>query len=226
MPARVKICGINGMAALGAAVDAGAAYVGLVFHPASPRHLPLGAARALSLGTPAGVARVALTVDADDATLDAILAEVPVDILQLHGGESPGRVASVRARFGLPVMKAVGIADAGDLAAIDAHATAADILLVDARPPRGAPPGGNGMAFDWGLIAGRRWSVPWLLAGGLTPQNVAGALSATGAREVDVSSGVESAPGMKDTGRIAAFCRAAGALPRAPDRPMAVAAGD
>jgi len=206
---RVKICGLTEPAGLAAAVAAGAGYLGFVFFPPSPRNLGLGAARDLALEVPPGVARVALTVDATDAELESILDAVPIDMLQLHGAEDPARVAEVRTRFGLPVMKAVGIADAADLPRLDAFAGVADQLLVDARPPRGATlPGGNGLAFDWRLIAGRRWPVPWMLAGGLTPENVAEAIRLTGARQVDVSSGVESAPGLKDPARIAAFCAA------------------
>jgi phosphoribosylanthranilate isomerase len=138
------------------------------------------------------------------------VAALPLDMLQLHGEESPARVAEVKARHGLPVMKAVGIATEGDLGALDRHARVADQLLVDARPPPGADrPGGNAVAFDWRLIAGRRWAVPWMLAGGLTPGNVAEAIRLTGARQVDVSSGVESAPGVKDEGLIRAFVAAA-----------------
>lgn len=180
-----------------------------MFFAPSPRHLEPSAARALAGEVPAGVAKVGLTVDADDAELDAILACVPLDILQLHGRESPERVAAIRARTGLPVMKAVGIADAADLAAIDTHAAVADMLLVDAKPPREAAlPGGNGLRFDWRLVAGRRWTRPWMLAGGLTPDNVAAAVRLTGARQVDVSSGVESVPGRKDAGRMADFAAA------------------
>jgi phosphoribosylanthranilate isomerase len=211
MDVRVKICGLRRAQDVAAAARAGAAYAGFVFHPPSPRAVTPAEARPLAQAVPAGMARVALTVDADDAALAAILAEVPIDILQLHGHESPERVATVRARFGLPVIKAVGIAGAGDLAALDRAARTADMLLVDARPPPGAAlPGGNGLAFDWRLIAGRRWPVPWLLAGGLTPDNVAAAVRLTGARQVDVSSGVERAPGDKDPARIAAFIAAAG----------------
>lgn len=207
---RVKICGLTEPAGLDAAVAAGAGYLGFVFFPPSPRNLGLDAARALALEVPPGVARVALTVDATDAELEAITATVAIDMLQLHGAEDPARVAEVRARFGLPVMKAVGIADTADLPRLDAYAGVADQLLVDARPPRGAVlPGGNGLAFDWRLIAGRRWPVPWMLAGGLTPDTVAEAIRLTGALQVDVSSGVESAPGVKDPARVAAFCEAA-----------------
>ena len=207
---RVKICGVTDRAAVDAAARAGAAYVGLVFVPRSVRYLDLDAAAALAVEVPPGVAKVALTMDADDAVLDAILARVPVDMIQLHGHEPPARVAEVRARHGLPVMKAVGIADAADVAGIDPYLTVADQILVDAKPPRaGDLPGGTGVAFDWRLIAGRRWPVPWMLAGGLTPDTVAEAVRLTGARQVDVSSGVESAPGMKDPARIAAFVAAA-----------------
>ena len=209
LPTRVKICGLRDAAMLDAAVQAGAAYVGLVFFEKSPRNVKLAQAAALAAMVPAGVAKVALVVDADDAQLDALLAQVPVDILQLHGAETPARVTAVKARYGLPVMKAVGVAGPDDLAALDAYAQVADQLLVDAKPPKGADlPGGNGLAFDWRLIAGRRWPVPWMLAGGLTPANVVQAVALTGAGQVDVSSGVESAPGVKDAALIAAFCAA------------------
>jgi phosphoribosylanthranilate isomerase len=215
MSVRVKICGLTEPAGLAAAVSAGAAYVGFVFFPKSPRNLSLAAARDLALSVPPGVAKVALTVDAADETIDAILREVPIDMLQLHGHESPARVAALRARHGLPVMKAVGVAGAEDLPQIEAYATVADQILVDAKPPKGADlPGGNGLSFDWRLIAGRRWPVPWMLAGGLTPDNVAEAIRLTGARQVDVSSGVESAPGVKNPAKVAAFCRAAQGTPQ------------
>ncbi len=207
---RFKICGLRSAADVTAAVEAGASYVGFVFFPPSPRSLTPAAARDAALAAPPGVARVGLTVDASDADLAAILTQVPLDLLQLHGRESPDRVAEVRARFGLPVIKAVGVAGPEDLDALDRHARTADMLLVDAKPPPGAPvPGGNGLAFDWRLIAGRRWPVPWLLAGGLTPDNLAEAVRRTGARVVDVSSGVESAPGVKDPEGIRAFAAAA-----------------
>jgi phosphoribosylanthranilate isomerase len=209
-PVRVKICGLRSPADVAAAAAAGAAYAGFVFYSRSPRHLTPDQARAAALAAPPGLAKVGLTVDATDAELEAILAAVPIDLLQLHGHESPERVAAVRSRFGLPVIKAVGVAGPEDLPALDAFARVANMLLVDAKPPRGATlPGGNGLAFDWRLIAGRRWPLPWLLAGGLTPENVAEAIRRTGARQVDVSSGVESAPGVKDPARIHAFVAAA-----------------
>jgi len=207
---RVKICGLTDPADIPAAILAGASYVGFVFFPKSPRHLRLEEAAPMALSVPEGVAKVALTVDADDATLDALTEAVPLDVLQLHGHESPARVAEIKARYGLPVMKAVGISGPEDLTQIDFYAKVADQILVDAKPPEGADrPGGNALAFDWQLLQGRRWPVPWMLAGGLTPENVAGALRLTGARQVDVSSGVESAPGEKDSELMRAFCAAA-----------------
>lgn len=208
---RVKICGLRTTGDVAAAAASGAAYAGFVFFVKSPRHLTISAARTLALAAPAGLAKVALTVDADDAFLDALLAEVPLDMLQLHGSETPERVAQVRATYGLPVMKAMGVAGETDLAGLMDMSLAADQLLIDAKPATDAGlPGGNGLAFDWRLLVGRRWLRPWMLAGGLTAQNVAEAVRLTGARQVDVSSGVESAPGVKDHAKIAAFIAAAG----------------
>ncbi|MFZ9198115.1 MAG: phosphoribosylanthranilate isomerase [Paracoccaceae bacterium] len=181
-----------------------------VFFAKSPRNLTIPAARALALAAPVGLAKVALVVDADDTFLDAIIEAMPLDMLQLHGHETPDRVAEVRTRYGLPVMKAVGVADEGDLAAVLDYSLVADQILVDAKPPKNADlPGGNGLSFDWRLVAQRRWLRPWMLAGGLRPDNVAEAIRLTNARQVDVSSGVESAPGVKDAARIADFVRAA-----------------
>lgn len=207
---RVKICGLRSRADALAAVSAGASYGGLVFFPRSPRHLTLADAKWVAEAMPAGFTRVALTVDASDSVIEAILGAVRIDMLQLHGHETPERVAVLRQKFGLPVMKAVGVAEEADLAAIRDYARVADQLLIDARPPRDAAlPGGNGLAFDWRLLQGRRWSIPWMLAGGLTAETVAEAIRLTGAEQVDVSSGVESAPGYKDAKRIAAFVLAA-----------------
>lgn len=213
MGVAVKICGLTRPGDVAAAAAGGARYVGFVFFGKSPRNLAPAQARALALSVPAGIAKVGLVVDAEDAALDALLAEVPLDMLQLHGHETPARVAEVRARFGLPVMKAVGVAGPADLAQIDVYAAVADQLLIDAKPPAGAAlPGGNGLAFDWQLLAGRKyWTRPWMLAGGLTPETVAEAVRRTGARQLDVSSGVEAAPGRKDPERIAAFLAAAAA---------------
>ncbi|MBC7677166.1 MAG: phosphoribosylanthranilate isomerase [Rhodoferax sp.] len=208
---RVKICGLRTVDDVVAVARAGAAYAGFVFFPKSPRHLSIPEARALALAAPVGLAKVALIVNADDAAIDAILADVPIDMLQLHGAETPARVAEVRDRFGLPVMKAVGLSGEADLAAIMEYSLIADQLLIDAKPGSGTDlPGGNGLAFDWRLLVGRKWLRPWMLAGGLGPHNVAEAIRLTGAAQVDVSSGVESAPGVKDHAKIAAFVAAAG----------------
>ena len=209
---RVKICGLTRPEDVTAVADAGAAYAGFVFFPNSPRNVSIETARELAVDVPVGVAKVALVVDADDALLDAITSAVPLDILQLHGHETPERVTEIRSRYGLPVMKAVGVADAEDVAALDLYADVADQILVDAKPPKNADlPGGNGVSFDWRLISARRWSVPWMLAGGLTPDNVAEAIALTGAKQVDVSSGVETSPGVKDAEAIRAFIQATGA---------------
>ncbi len=206
---RVKICGLRTPADVAAVANAGGAYAGFVFFARSPRNLTLLEARLAALSAPVGLAKVALVVDADDATLDAIVEAVPLDMLQLHGHETPERVAEVRARYGLPVMKALGVANESDLAAILDYSTVADQLLIDAKPPKDATlPGGNGLSFDWRLIAGRRWLRPWMLAGGLTSQNVAEAVRLTGARQVDVSSGVEGVVGVKDHAKIAGFVAA------------------
>jgi phosphoribosylanthranilate isomerase len=207
---RVKICGVRHAADVQAAAAAGAAYIGLNFFAKSPRAVTITQAKALALEAPTGLAKVALVVDPDDATLDAVVEGVPLDMIQLHGHEPPARVAEVRARYGLPVMKALGVADEGDLAGLIEMSLAADQVLIDAKPPRGADlPGGNGLPFDWRLLVGRKWLRPWMLAGGLTADNVAEAIRLTGAAQVDVSSGVESAPGVKDHARIAAFVAAA-----------------
>lgn len=208
---RVKICGLRTPQDVAAAASAGAGYVGFVFFPKSPRHVSVEQAAGLALEAPVGLCKVALTVNADDALLDTLTKVVPLDMLQLHGSESPERVAEVKSRYGLPVMKAIGIADAQDLPQIDLYSQVADQLLIDAKPPRDADlPGGNGLAFDWRLLAGRKyWQRPWMLAGGLTPDNVAEAVRMTGARQVDVSSGVETAPGQKDADLISRFTSAA-----------------
>jgi phosphoribosylanthranilate isomerase len=208
---KVKICGLRTVADVMAVADAGASYVGFVFFPKSPRNVTIDEAAALAIEVPMGVAKVALVVNADDAFLDALTAKVPLDMLQLHGSETPARVAEVKARYSLPVMKAIGISTAADLEKIDTYAAVADQLLIDAKPPKDANlPGGNGNAFDWQLLAGRKyWTKPWMLAGGLTMDNVASAIATTGATQVDLSSGVESAPGVKDPALIHAFIAAA-----------------
>ena len=205
----VKICGLTQPSDVHAVAQAGAVYCGFVFFPKSPRNVSFEQAAAMAVEAPIGLAKVALTVNADDAFLDALTAAVPLDMLQLHGNETPERVQEVKSRYGLPVMKAVGVADANDLPALDVYMKVADQILVDAKPPKNADlPGGNGLTFDWRLIAGRRWAVPWMLAGGLTPTNVAEAIAMTGARQIDLSSGVESAPGVKDAAMIRSFMAA------------------
>ena len=212
----IKICGLSTLDTLDAALDAGADMVGFVFFPPSPRHLSLDLARELGSRVEGRALKVALSVDADDATLAASIDALGPDMLQLHGKETPERVAEIRRRFGLPVMKALGVSDAADLAAIDRYAGAVDRVLLDAKPPKGATrPGGNAKAFDWRILAGAAIATPWMLSGGLDPDNVNEAIAITGVTAIDVSSGVESAPGVKDRGLIADFIRRArAATPR------------
>ncbi|AUH63296.1 phosphoribosylanthranilate isomerase [Paracoccus zhejiangensis] len=208
--AQVKICGLSQPEHVAAAVEAGARYLGFVFFPKSPRAVSPDEAARLMADIPAGIARVGLFVDPDDALLTGTLAVAPLDMIQLHGKESPARVAEIKALTGLPVMKALGVAGPGDLDALWDYGLVADMLLVDAKAPKDAVlPGGNGLAFDWRLLTGRKWLKPWLLAGGLTPANVAEAIRLTGASGVDVSSGVETAPGQKDSDLIRDFIAAA-----------------
>ncbi len=206
---RFKVCGLTDERQVEAAAEAGAGYVGLVFFPRSPRAVTAEKAREIAWAAPVGVAKVGLFVDASDEEMDRVLDVVPLDVVQLHGSEAPERVAEVRTRWGLPVMKAVGVAGPQDLERARAFEGVADQLLLDAKAPKGASlPGGNGVSFDWGLLGEFRSSVPWMLAGGLTPFNVGEAVRVSGARQVDVSSGVESAPGVKDAGLVRAFAGA------------------
>jgi phosphoribosylanthranilate isomerase len=207
----IKICGLNSLEALDAALGAGADMVGLVRFARSPRHLELEQGRALSARARGKALRVALVVDPDDRALAETVEAFDPDLLQLHGSETPERVAAIRARFGRPVMKAVGIADAGDLAELEAYGAVADRLLVDAKPPATAEalPGGNGLTFDWRLVAGLDPGKPVMLSGGLDPGNVAAAIALTRVGAVDVSSGVERRPGEKDPDKIVAFVKAA-----------------
>jgi phosphoribosylanthranilate isomerase len=210
MTVTVKICGLTAPDTLEVALEAGADYVGFVFFPPSPRNLGVEGARMLAAQVKGRARKVALTVDANDDFIAAVVAALKPDMLQLHGKETTDRVVAVRTRFGLPVMKALPIATRADLAAIRPYSAVADHLLFDARPPADATrPGGLGKAFDWTLLHGVDASVPWMLSGGLDPGNVAEAIAMTGARGVDVSSGVERAPGEKDAGKIRAFIRAA-----------------
>ena len=209
MATSVKICGVNSQEALSVALHAGADMVGFVFYEPSPRFIGLDTARQFARHCRDRAEVVALTVDAPDATLEAILRRVGPAYLQLHGQESPERVVEIQEKYGVSVIKALGVAEAADLALVEAYSDA-DALLIDAKPPKGALlPGGNGVAFDWGLVRDFSPRKPWLLSGGLTAENVGEAIRASGARAVDVSSGVESAPGVKNPLRIAAFIAAA-----------------
>jgi phosphoribosylanthranilate isomerase len=211
-PVLVKICGLSTPATLAATIAAGADLAGFVFFPKSPRHIDLDTARALGEQATGRIGKVALTVDADDAALDALIAALRPDMLQLHGHESPARVEAIKARCGLPVIKAIGVATAADVAAAADFESVADTLLFDARPaPDAVVPGGAGVSFDWGLLRNIR-ATNWMLSGGLDPANVAAALAQTGAPGVDVSSGVERARGVKDAEKIAAFVAAVRAL--------------
>ncbi|MEM9342338.1 MAG: phosphoribosylanthranilate isomerase [Pseudomonadota bacterium] len=209
MAVRVKICGLTRAEHVRVAAKAGAAYIGFNHIERSPRFVSLDKTRVLAADVPTGVAKVMLVIEPDNALLDAIVAEAPIDMIQLHGKETSERVVEVRARTGLPVIKAVGVGEAEDVGALEVYSEVADQILVDAKPPKsGDLPGGNGVTFDWRLIANRRWSVPWMLAGGLTPDNVAEAIALTGAQQLDVASGVESAPGEKDPTLIERFMAA------------------
>lgn len=210
MTVAVKICGLMQAEHVDAAVEAGAALTGFVFFPPSPRSLEVAQAAALTGRVPENVRKVALTVDADDALLDAIVDGAGVDMLQLHGRETLERVDAIRKIYGLPVIKAMPISTVEDVAAARAYETHADYLMFDAKPPKDATrPGGNAETFDWDLLAGAQWTVPWFLAGGLDAGNVADAVRRTGASYVDVSSGVEDAPGVKNADKIRAFIAAA-----------------
>lgn len=212
MTPEVKICGLSTPETLRTAVHAGADYLGFVFYGPSPRNLTYCQAGELRLLVPPGVRKVALVVNADDAVHDEIIRVLDPDIFQAHGGESPERIAEIRSRFGRPVWKAVPVREAADIAAHTRYQGAADLVLFDAKPPRdmaNALPGGNALSFDWRLLEQASIDMPWGLAGGLRPDNVAEAVRITGAALVDTSSGVESAPGVKDNTLITAFLNAA-----------------
>jgi phosphoribosylanthranilate isomerase len=210
MTPTVKICGLSTALTLDAALEAGADMVGFVFFSKSPRHIDWATARALGRHAEGRAKIVALSVDSDDDTLKRIVDALSPDLLQLHGSETPARVKEISERFGRSTMKAIGVATRADLAAAKAYEGVADILLIDAKPPKDAVlPGGNGRPFDWSLTRDFHAPVPWLLSGGLGPDNVEAAIALSGARGVDVSSGVESAPGVKDPAKIRAFVAAA-----------------
>lgn len=215
MTVECKICGVSDVDAVQAAIDGGARWIGLVFFPPSPRAVQLDQAARLAAGAAGRVERVGLFVDPDDSLLEETLRQVELDALQLHGEETPRRVAEIRARWGVPVMKAIKVARAEDLAVVADYAEVVDRILFDAKAPKdmvGALPGGNALSFDWRLLAGRQWPKPWMLSGGLNVQNLKEAVTLTGARAVDVSSGVEERPGVKNPERIAAFLETAGEL--------------
>ncbi len=208
----VKICGLSTPEMVRVAVEAGATHIGFMFYERSPRNVTVSQAADLRALLPDSVQAVAIMVNPDDALVDDVAQIVKPDLLQLHGSETPERVAEIKARTGLPVMKVISVADAADVAAADVYEKVADLLLFDAKPPKSmanALPGGNAVSFDWSLIADAAPKLPWMLSGGLTPDNVAEAIAQTGARMVDVSSGVEDAPGQKNEALIRAFVKAA-----------------
>ena len=206
MALAVKICGLTRETDVDAAGDAGANLVGFVFFPPSPRSIYVARAAELTKRVPKDVIKVALSVDADDALLADITANTGIDMMQFHGSEPPQRVAAARARYGLPMMKALAIAGPEDVDRARQYEAVADWLMFDAKPPRSATrPGGNALAFDWRLVAGKSWENPWLLAGGLTPEYVREAVRVSGAAALDVSSGVEDEPGIKNAGKIRQF---------------------
>ncbi|MGB0086159.1 MAG: phosphoribosylanthranilate isomerase [Rhodomicrobiaceae bacterium] len=206
----VKICGIKTLGALETVIGAGASHFGMVFFPPSPRHIRPNKAKTLSKAARGRIKSVALVVDASDAQIEAILAAADPDLIQLHGVETPERAAAIRALAGRPVIKAISVAAEGDADRADAYRGSADIILFDAKPPRNSRvPGGNGLAFDWRLLTSVRSKLPFVLSGGLTPENVAEAIALTGPAMVDVSSGVETAPGVKDAALIRQFVRVA-----------------
>ncbi|MFN3075321.1 MAG: phosphoribosylanthranilate isomerase [Alphaproteobacteria bacterium] len=213
MPIQVKICGISDEVAMKAAVRNGASFVGLVFFPPSPRCVTPERAAELVDGLPENVTKVGLFVDADDVALETVLNHVRLDLLQFHGQESPQRVEAVRREFAIPILKMIPVAVAADLEQAKAYEDVADWLLFDAKArPDAALPGGNARAFDWSLLRDRTWALPWMLAGGLTVDNLAAAVRTTGAAAVDVSSGVEDRPGVKNPDKIRAFLEMAAKL--------------
>lgn len=204
----VKICGLSDPANLSTAIKAGARYVGFVFYPPSPRNISAETAKELSLSVPTGIRSVGLFVDPSDEQLEQTLGIVPLDMIQLHGSETPARIAEIKARFSMPIMKAFNIREEADLTPVPDYEDVTDWLLFDSKPETATLPGGTGQSFDWNLLAGKTFSKPWMLSGGLTPDNVRDALSQLSPDAVDVSSGVESAPGAKDAAKIKAFIEA------------------
>jgi len=209
----VKICGIKTVEAIDAAVQGGAKMLGFVFFEKSPRNVTTDEARELLARVPAGVTKVALTVNPSDAQARSIARELPFDLIQLHGSESVERVGDLKAITALPMMKAIGIEGPDDIARAHQYEQVCERILLDAKPPKDATlPGGNALSFDWNLISGEKWQKPWLLAGGLNADNLAEAVKTSGADFVDVSSGVEDAPGQKSVEKIRTFLELAGKL--------------
>jgi phosphoribosylanthranilate isomerase len=210
MSVDVKICGLSTLESVAVASSGGAKFVGFVFYPPSPRHLTPEQASPLVASVPSGVARVGVFVDPDDELLARVLAKSPLDLIQLHGEETPERVGAIKRKFGKKAIKAIKLSGEADLGEAARYFAAADWLMFDARPPKeSARPGGNALAFDWELLRARRWPLPWMLSGGLNPGNLGEAVRISGASAVDVSSGVESRPGVKDTAKIKQFLAAA-----------------
>lgn len=206
---KIKICGIHTQDALEAAISARADYVGFNFYPPSPRYVDARGAAELGERADGRIARIGVFVDEKDAEISEVVEAARLNAIQLHGDETPERAAQLRSRFGLPVWKVIAVASESDLSRADTYRQAADFILFDAKTPKGTLPGGMGLSFDWALLKAYRGAMPWGLAGGLTPDNVAQAAQLTGAPLVDAASGTESAPGVKDVDKIAAFCKAA-----------------
>ena len=215
MSVAAKICGLTSIEAVQAAAAGGARFAGFIFDPPSPRSLGIAQAAALVAGVPPGIARIGVFVDPDDRLIENVLAKMPLDMVQLHGGETPERAAAIKRRFGIKAMKAIKVASALDLQTAKEFLGSVDWLMFDAKPPKdmaGALPGGNALAFDWELLRQKNWPLPWMLSGGLTVENLAEAVRISRAEAVDVSSGVERKPGEKDPAKIRAFLARAQAL--------------
>ncbi len=211
MTPKAKICGLSTIETVQAAIDAGASYIGFVFFPPSPRNITVETAKLLASSAGNNVLKVGVFVNPDDALLDDVIKNVAIDIIQLHGNETIERVKFIKEKFLKPVMKAISVASVEDIKRAKMYDTKTDMLLFDAKAPvemEGALPGGNGLAFDWNLIAGHQWAVPWMLSGGLDITNVSDAIKISGAKIVDVSSGLETSPGNKDISKINAFMKA------------------
>ena len=208
MNIKCKLCGLTTLDDIDTAAQVGASYIGFVFFEKSPRNLEIQAANILAKSTPRHLTKVGLVVDADNDFLDKLTSSVDLDMLQLHGKESFQRVTEIKARYGLSVMKAVGISNLKELQVAQQYGEVADQLLLDAKPNSNSElPGGNGVSFDWNLLSGSTWTVPWMLAGGLKPNNVASAIKLSGAKQVDVSSGIEMAPGKNNVELMLEFVR-------------------